>query len=330
MTRRRLAAVVFSVLVAVGGEALQPSEASAATGPYTLPFFDPAVTVTQGYGCTGNAWEPAYGSCAHWHAGIDYNLAYSSVAAARAGTVVRILEAVAAESHDDERGGNYVILDHGSSRFTLYYHLQYNGVYPALSAKVSAGQNIALSGNTGASTGPHLHYALLTSTSYWLSQNAINPAGQWTTDPGRVPWLAEYHSESNAGTEYIRRGTTITHWVKFRNIGGRTWTQAQDGYGHGRIMLVATDSTGTVARDSAFQAADWPDSWLATVMDQTSVGPNGVASFTFGLKANPTVGYYTERFNLRSQYLRWFDYGRIGEFYVPIQVTAASTCTTCV
>ena len=326
---RRLAAVVFTLLVALGGEAMRPGVASAAPGPYTLPFFDPSVGVTQAFGCTGRPWEPAYGSCAHWHAGIDYGLAYSSVAAARAGTVVRILEAVPAEKHDDPRGGNYVILDHGGSRFTLYYHLQYNGVYPALSAKVSAGQNIALSGNTGASDGPHLHYALLSSLTYWNPAYGINPAGQWTTDPGRVPWLAEYHSESNAGTEYIRRGTTITHWVKFRNIGGRTWTQAQDGYGHGRIILAATDATGWVARDSAFRAADWSDSWFATLPDQTSVAPNGVGTFTFGLKANPTVGSYREHFNLRSQYLRWFDYSRIGGFYIPIQVTAAATCSTC-
>ncbi len=259
----RFAALILSLMAFAGGLA-QPATA-AATGPYTLPFFDPAIRVTQAYGCTGVASESAYGSCPHWHAGIDYGLTYDPVAAARGGTVAVLLESVASENHSDPRGGNYVLVDHGGSRFTLYYHLEYNGVYPAgAGVSVSAGQNIALSGNTGLTSGPHLHYALLTSRDWWVAANALNPNGTWTTEPGRVPWLASYASESNAGTEYVTQTTTVMHWVRFRNIGGRTWTAANDTYGRGRLMLAATNGTGTATRNSAFQAADWSSAWLAT------------------------------------------------------------------
>ncbi len=325
----RSRSIALAILVAAASLLAHASRTAAATGPYTLPFFNPAYVVTQPYGCTGNVYEPAYGSCAHWHAGIDYNLAYAPVASSRAGTVARLLEAVGHDVHDDPRGGNYVLLDHGGSRYTLYYHLEYNSVFVGLGAAVSAGQHIARSGNTGLSDGPHLHYALTTSLDWWVGANVINPAGQWTTDPGRVPWLAVYYSESNAGTELIAQGSTRTHWLRLRNAGGRTWTRGNDAYGRGRIYLAATNASGTDVRASAFRASDWSNEWLATPLDESSVAPGGIGTFTFGLRAGPPPGLYNEPFNLRANSLWWFDYRTIGYYYVPIQVVSSGGCSAC-
>ena len=329
MTRQSLVrgiAVAAGLAVAMTLPAPQP--AAAATGPYTLPFFNPAVTVTQPFGCTGYHVEPAFGGCAHWHAGIDYSVVYAPVAATRAGWPVRMLEAVRHDAHDDPRGGNYVLLDHGGSRFTLYYHLEENGVYPALYEGVSAGQQIAISGNTGASDGAHLHYALTSSVDWWVGAYAINPNGQWTTDPGRVPWLAAFHSESYGGTVAISQWSTRTHWVRFVNIGGRPWTNYNDGWGRGGVFLAATPWNGYGVRSSAFQAWDWTGSWLATWIDERYVPPGGVGTFTFGLRAAPPPGYYVEYFNLGANGLWWFDHARLGSFYVPIQVVTSS-CSKC-
>ena len=325
----RIATVAAGVALLAAASFHTAPQAAAATGPYTLPFFDPGYVVTQPFGCTGYPAEPPYGSCAHWHGGIDYNLAYAPVAASRAGTVVRILEAVGHDVHNDPRGGNYLLIDHGDSRYSLYYHLEYNGVYPGINTTVSAGQHVAQSGNTGSSSAPHLHYALTKSIDWWVTANALNPAGKWTTDPGRVPWLAVYYSESNDGTEYITRGTTRTHWVRFRNGGGRTWTRANDGFGRGRILLAAVAADGTTLRSSPFRASDWTSEWLATSLEESSVAPGAIGTFTFGLHAAPPVGFYTETFNIRASGLWWFDYARLGRYYVPIQVVTASTCSLC-
>lgn len=55
---------------------------------------------------------------------------------------------------------NYVIIDHGDGSRAIYYHLQKDGALVDEGEIVGAGQAIGLSGNTGWSTGPHLHIAM--------------------------------------------------------------------------------------------------------------------------------------------------------------------------
>jgi murein DD-endopeptidase MepM/ murein hydrolase activator NlpD len=52
--------------------------------------------------------------------------------------------------------GNTVVIDHGNGYRTLYGHLSQVSTY--CGAKVQAGKLIGLSGSTGNSTGPHLHF----------------------------------------------------------------------------------------------------------------------------------------------------------------------------
>ncbi|MGK2960127.1 MAG: murein DD-endopeptidase MepM [Candidatus Malihini olakiniferum] len=63
--------------------------------------------------------------------------------------------------------GNYVEIRHGRQYTTRYMHLNILLVKPG--QKVKRGDRIALSGNTGRSTGPHLHYE------FWINQQAVNP-----------------------------------------------------------------------------------------------------------------------------------------------------------
>lgn len=63
--------------------------------------------------------------------------------------------------------GNYVAIRHGRQYSTHYMHLKKLLVQPG--QKVKRGDRIALSGNTGRSTGPHLHYEV------WTNQQAVNP-----------------------------------------------------------------------------------------------------------------------------------------------------------
>ncbi|HCT3693431.1 TPA: murein DD-endopeptidase MepM [Proteus mirabilis] len=63
--------------------------------------------------------------------------------------------------------GNFIAIRHGSQYTTRYMHLRQLLVKPG--QRVKRGDRIALSGNTGRSTGPHLHYEL------WINQQAVNP-----------------------------------------------------------------------------------------------------------------------------------------------------------
>ncbi|SFN47945.1 murein DD-endopeptidase [Izhakiella capsodis] len=63
--------------------------------------------------------------------------------------------------------GNYVAVRHGRQYMTRYMHLKKLLVKPG--QKVKRGDRLALSGNTGRSTGPHLHYEI------WINNQAVNP-----------------------------------------------------------------------------------------------------------------------------------------------------------
>jgi hypothetical protein len=136
----------------------------------------------------------------------------------------------------------------------------------------------------------------------------------WTTWPGRVPFLAAYVRENDADTVVIRRGRTITHWVEFRNKGGRTW---RPGTWPGRILLGTWDPP---RHASPFRASDWEEDGLATRVD-SQVPPDDVGRFTFGIYGGAPPGKYYETFNLLAQGAAWFDHERLGSYYIPIFVS---------
>ncbi|MGH1519949.1 M23 family metallopeptidase [Chryseobacterium sp. JK1] len=92
---------------------------------------------------------PAEADQMQFHKGLDIAVAFGSdVRAAAAGTVI----------FSGQKGGygNCVIVSHGNGLATLYGHL--SQLVSKMNDKVKVGQVIAKSGNSGRSTGPHLHY----------------------------------------------------------------------------------------------------------------------------------------------------------------------------
>lgn len=66
---------------------------------------------------------------------------------------------------------NRIVIDHGDDTYALYLHLTHNGSIVNVGDVVSQGQLIGYSGNTGCSTGPHLHFMVMNSGSSWWSQS---------------------------------------------------------------------------------------------------------------------------------------------------------------
>ena len=298
----------------------------AASGDYTLPFYDPTVGLSYGVDrnqtpgvqldWTGQTWYDTathYGRVYDQHTGIDYPMGLSStVAASRDGTVVDLEEGYGTTAFG--QFGNFVRIGHANGVETIYYHLAYAGALVRVGDRVVAGQLVARSGCSGMCYGAHLHFEVRQATS--SGWRMVDPMAErwWTTWPGRVPFLGAYVRESNASTEVIKRGYTISHWVEFRNTGGRTWY---------RDLVTSRTLLGTWAppgRSSAFRAADWPSSSVATWLDTASVPPDQVGRFTFGLRASVEPGSYSEAFNLRVDPVFWFDPARLGNFFVPIMV----------
>lgn len=59
-----------------------------------------------------------------------------------------------------DKFGNYIEIGHGNNEYSIYEHIRENGALVKIGEKVSAGQIIGYSGNTGwmAHLGPHLHF----------------------------------------------------------------------------------------------------------------------------------------------------------------------------
>jgi murein DD-endopeptidase MepM/ murein hydrolase activator NlpD len=94
---------------------------------------------------------------------IDWDMPQGTlVHAARGGIVVRVKDDsdVGGPSIDYDRFNNYVLIRHDDGTLGHYCHLQKGGVLAKVGQKVATGDVIAHSGNTGFSSGPHLHFCV--------------------------------------------------------------------------------------------------------------------------------------------------------------------------
>lgn len=99
------------------------------------------------------------------HNGVDY--------AASVGTPIwAVADGTVTLAAHTGAGGNTVCLRHSNGFETCYLHLSRFGAGVRAGARVGQKQVIALSGNTGRTTGPHLHYALKRNGHY------VNPLNQ--------------------------------------------------------------------------------------------------------------------------------------------------------
>ncbi|MER6995488.1 LysM peptidoglycan-binding domain-containing M23 family metallopeptidase [Streptomyces sp. NPDC000410] len=127
-------------------------KAAPAAKTRVAPFFAPVPSaVTTAYKTAGAMWSSGY------HTGADFAAATgTSVKAVGAGTVV---SAGWSGSY-----GNEVVIQHADGTYSQYAHLSQLSVSSGQS--VRGGEQIGLSGSTGNSSGPHLHFEVRTTPRY--------------------------------------------------------------------------------------------------------------------------------------------------------------------
>jgi murein DD-endopeptidase MepM/ murein hydrolase activator NlpD len=127
---------------------------------YSIPYKEgERYSIGQGYG----------GKFSHYLKEQRYALDFTmkegtSICAAREGIVISV------KDDSNKHGktvkylelGNYVTIYHQDGTMADYYHIQQNGSKVKVGDHIKVGQEIALSGNTGWSSGPHLHFQVYT------------------------------------------------------------------------------------------------------------------------------------------------------------------------
>lgn len=125
---------------------------------YTFPLLTRDLRVEQGFG----------GAYSHNDEQNRYAVDFAApvgtdVVAARDGVVMQVENDFDKAGLDRERFGgraNYVRIVHDDGSMALYAHLREGGVMVREGQRVRAGQLIGRSGNTGFTSGPHLHFAV--------------------------------------------------------------------------------------------------------------------------------------------------------------------------
>ncbi|QHQ28915.1 M23 family metallopeptidase [Xanthomonas albilineans] len=125
---------------------------------YQLPFKDVPVRIDQGFGGTFSHHDPANAYA------LDFALPESTpILAAREGVVMEIRDDFRESGTDVARLGhaaNLVRIVHADGSMALYAHLAAGGVQVRVGQSVQRGERLGLSGNTGLTTAPHLHFAV--------------------------------------------------------------------------------------------------------------------------------------------------------------------------
>ncbi|PAZ14460.1 peptidase [Streptomyces sp. SA15] len=157
------AASTASSVQAQAAPQAKAAKAKAAAAKKKPSWVDPVQNykLSASFAQAGGMWQST-------HSGQDFAVASGTkVMAAHGGTVVK---AGGNGAGDGPAYGNAVVVKHGNGTYSQYAHLSRIDV--RVGQIVKTGQRIALSGNTGNSSGPHLHFEIRTKASYG---SAIDP-----------------------------------------------------------------------------------------------------------------------------------------------------------
>ena len=175
------------------------SEATTTNNGKTLASGEPVLTyITATFAGNDATHRGAHGALDIANSG-DIN-----VIASKAGTVIYPTDtsqtqyANTANSSDGGGYGNYVIIEHSDGTYTLYAHMRPNSITVLAGDDVAQGQVIGMMGNSGNSTGQHLHFEIRVGGS--SSSNKVDPEDYVSMDDPR-PGCGDFSLTSTSLTK---------------------------------------------------------------------------------------------------------------------------------
>lgn len=216
--------------------------------------------------------------------------------------------------------GSYVKIDHGNGLKTVYAHMQYNSPNVKLNQKVSAGTAIGKVGNTGMSTGPHLHITVIkngeaTDPIEYLryASTYVAPSNTYKIIDGPLTIRA---NPSTTSTSYgtLENGNTVS--ISNIKIGNGTYVFGliSSGTYNGKWIAIGT-TTGDI------YAANISDRWYVFDGPLNIRATASTSASSYGTIANGS-SFYLSDVALSGSYVM----GKIASSPTP-SLTTGSTCT---
>lgn len=143
----------------------------------------------------GQGWNGSFSHQDDNYYAIDFDMdTGTKIAAARDGVVIEIKEdsKIGGPSKSYAQHGNYIMIRHSDDTFANYVHLQFQGALVNKGDRVKEGDVIGLSGNTGLSTGPHLHFSI----------DVVDKSGKTTSIPFKFRGKDDVAIEPKEGHSY--------------------------------------------------------------------------------------------------------------------------------
>lgn len=109
-----------------------------------------SIEISSGFGYR----EAACRLCSSDHRGIDFTPGFGS-------NIYSVMDGVVIGSGNMDSYGSAVIIEHPNGWRTLYAHMVPGSIAVAVGDSVYQGQTIGLVGDSGVSTGPHLHFEII-------------------------------------------------------------------------------------------------------------------------------------------------------------------------
>ena len=212
----------------------------------------------------GQTWS---GTFSHYFVGGEHSLDFymadgsDNISAVGPGKVMAVKEDsnITCSSICDD--GNYVLVDHGSNFYALYLHFCQNCVAVNVGDNITAGNyNLGYAGNTGWSSGPHLHFEMRDfEENCTVKYNLEGASGELTVDQTYTSTNNAAYSwnDSNlskyTGNVFSKSGITLTSNIPWYNKIGDNITitgSITDGKSDVAVFLLPETGGNTQVSDS--------------------------------------------------------------------------------